>query len=69
MFKIPTRFRLPLRFASARVPQGGEANASSNKTSFDLENHQAHRTFGSLPTSSPCGIWEGRGLGSSFCGI
>ncbi len=42
------------------IPQGGEAQALL-KPNIDLENCHHYQPASPLPTSSPCGIWEGRG--------
>jgi len=41
---------------------------SVDRSLIILEIHQSHQPISSLPTSSPCGIWEGRG-DRSLCGF
>jgi hypothetical protein len=48
-----------LRFGYDDVPMGEKPMPL--ETSIDLEKQQNHQPTSPLPTSSPCGIWEGRG--------
>jgi len=47
----------------SRLPQGGEAQTSSNASCFAMESQQTHQSTSPLP------IWEGRGIGPTHTPI
>jgi len=51
-----------LRSGMLRDPPKGRSQFVL-KQIIDLENHHPHQPISPLPTLSPCGIWEGRGIG------